>query len=358
MSRRAARGSDSLGAQVHRAAAGRRPRGAGGDSGARAGRGITANRRRLYQALAAIRGTEDINVDRYDVGDAEAIAMANRGDEMAIRRLIERECGNTTDQTCISELELEASRIVQRIRSRASESFYALGTLLNNLREAEGTKSMVLISQGFILDDVQAKTAQLAQTAAESRVNLNVVLLNDFPGDASNARRSKTMREDRDLREEGLNSLAGKSRGALFQVTSSPEIAFDRLTKEMSGHYLLGVEPTQKDRDGKTHQIRVQVSGPAPSPRAAEVPVRHARWTHGPVKSRWSACAIPAAATELPMRLALCVPGSRKLRGKLLVASEVDPSSTTGTADLMFAFVLFDAEGKAVNSGRSEKSTQ
>ena len=26
---------------------------------------------RLYQALAAIRGTEDLSVDRYDVGDAE-----------------------------------------------------------------------------------------------------------------------------------------------------------------------------------------------------------------------------------------------------------------------------------------------
>ena len=38
-----------------------------------------------------------------------------------------------------------------------------------------------------------------------------------------------------------MDSLAGKSRGALFRVTSGVEIAFDRLTSEMSGHYLLGV---------------------------------------------------------------------------------------------------------------------
>ena len=56
---------------------------------------------------------------------------------------------------------------------------------------------MVLVSQGFILDDVQAKTAQLALAAAESRVNLNVVLLDEMPGDASSSRRVKTMREDR-----------------------------------------------------------------------------------------------------------------------------------------------------------------
>ncbi len=302
---------------------------------------FTASRQRIYQAMAGIRGTEDMKVDRYDVGEAEAIAMTNRGDEIVIRRLIDRECGSGTDQTCISELELESSRIVQRIRSRASESFYALGTLLGNLREAEGTKSMVLISQGFILDDVQSKTAQLAQTAAEARVNLNVMLLNDFPGDASNSRRSNTLREDRDLREEGLNSLAGKSRGALFQVTSSPEIAFERLPKEMAGHYLLGVEP----RSGSTIRAR-----------------REFRFTSREADSRAredqvaSLLRSPAAATELPMRLASYVfQDPESYKEKLLVAAEIDPAVTTGTADVIFAFVLFDVQGKPVNSGRERK---
>jgi VWFA-related protein len=319
---------------------------------------FTANRQRIYQALSAIRGTEDMNTDQYDVGDAEAIAMTNRGDEVVIRRLIERECGTSTDQTCISELELESSRIVQRIRSRANESYYALGTLLTNLREAEGTKTMVLMSQGFVLDDVQAKTAQLAQTAAESRVNLNVLLLDDVPGDAASSRRSKTMREDRDLREEGLSALAGKSRGALFQVTSSPEIAFDRLTKEMAGHYLLGVEPTQKDRDGKTHQIRVQVKRSGATVRAR----REFRFTSRAADTRAREDQVatllhsPAAATDLPMRLASYVfQDPESYKEKLLVAAEVDPAATTGTADLMFAFVLFDADGKPVTSGRERK---
>src|SRR5436190_5498894 len=298
-----------------------------------------------------------MTADRNDVGDAEAIAMTNRGDEITSRQLIDRECGTSTDQTCISELELEASRIVQRIRSRASESYYALGTLLTNLREAEGTKSMVLISQGFILDDVQAKTAQLAQTAAESRVNLNVVLLDDIAGDASSARRGKTLREDRDLREEGLSALAGKSRGALFQVTSSPEIAFDRLTKEMSGHYLLGVEPIQKDRDGKTHKISVRVKRSGATVRAR----REFRYTSRADDPRAredqvaSLLRSPAAATELPMRLASYVfQDPESYKEKLLVAAEIDPPPQ-GTADLMLAFVIFDAQGRPVGNGRERK---
>jgi len=318
---------------------------------------FTTNRSRIYQALAAIRGTEPLNVDRYDVGDYEAIAMTNRGDEIVIRRLIERECGNSTDQTCISELELEASRIVERIRKDANESYYALGTLLTNLREAEGMKSLIFISQGFILDDVQGKTTQLAQTAAESRVNLNVVLLDDVPGDASNSRRSKTMREDRDLREAGLDALAGKSRGALFRVTSSPEIAFDRLTKEMSGHYLLGVEPTQKDRDGRTHQIRVQVKRSGATVRAR----REFRFNplSTDMRSREDRVAMllrsPASATELPMRLATYVfQDPESYKEKLLVAAEVDPSPGA-TADMMFAFIVLDEQGRVVTTGRERK---
>jgi hypothetical protein len=39
---------------------------------------------------------------------------------------------------------------------------------------------------------------------------------------------------------------------------------------------------------------------------------------------------------------------------KVLVATEIDPSST-GTADLMLAFVLFDSQGRPVNSARERK---
>src|SRR5207244_5314167 len=127
--------------------------------------GFTGNRPRIYQALGGIRGTDDMNTERYDVGDYEAIAMVNRGDEMVIRRLMERECP-TGDTSCVSDLELESSRIVQRIRSRSNESLYALMTLLNNLREDEGTKSLVLMSQGFIFEDVQGISNELAKTTA------------------------------------------------------------------------------------------------------------------------------------------------------------------------------------------------
>ena len=59
---------------------------------------FTTNRERIYDALPGIRGTDDGHLERYDIGDLEAIAVVSRGDEIVIRRLLERECRSVTDQ--------------------------------------------------------------------------------------------------------------------------------------------------------------------------------------------------------------------------------------------------------------------
>jgi hypothetical protein len=44
-------------------------------------------------------------------------------------------------------------------------------------------------------------------------------------------------------------------------VTSGAgEYAFDRVLRETSAYYLLGVEPADSDRDGRTHTLKVKVN--------------------------------------------------------------------------------------------------
>ena len=54
--------------------------------------------------------------------------------------------------------------------------------------------------------------------------------------------------------------FAGASGGALLPVTVGTETALSRVLRETSAYYLLGVEPTAADRDGKAHQLRVKVN--------------------------------------------------------------------------------------------------
>src|SRR5690606_26127709 len=71
-----------------------------------------------------------------------------------------------------------------------------------------------------------------------------------------------TPREDRRLQEEGLEALAGLSRGSLFRVSTSPTYAFDRILRALAGYYLVGVEAVPADRDGKRHRLSVETTRP------------------------------------------------------------------------------------------------
>jgi hypothetical protein len=40
---------------------------------------------------------------------------------------------------------------------------------------------------------------------------------------------------------------------------TNPDVAFNQVLSKTSAYYLLGVEPDDKDRDGKPHEIKVKV---------------------------------------------------------------------------------------------------
>jgi hypothetical protein len=78
--------------------------------------------------------------------------------------------------------------------------------------------------------------------------------------------------DDRITLTSGLEQLAGRAGGALFSIEAgTPEYALNRVLLETGSYYVLGVEPTDLDRDGKEHYIRVQHDregrhGPQPRP--------------------------------------------------------------------------------------------
>ena len=66
--------------------------------------------------------------------------------------------------------------------------------------------------------------------------------------------------QDRQRVDEGLETLADASRGALFRLVGDPAGVFDRIESELAGYYLLGVETDPRDRDGKLHPVKVDVA--------------------------------------------------------------------------------------------------
>ena len=322
---------------------------------------FTTNHAQVLEAITRIIGSDENTLSRYNVSDYEAISFETRSNPIATQQLLYRACGDTDPNTmspCDRDVEQEALAIATHIRHLTAQSVSGYAALLTNLRDVEGPKSMIVMSQRLMLDSSQAEASTLATLAAEARVSVNVMMFSQPSGNASQARLSETQSQDRDLREAGLETLASRSRGTLFRVLTNPEYVFDRLRNELSGYYMLGVEPLERDRDGRSHQIRVQVGRQNVQIRSRRQ-VQYAKaapknWSRDVVMGR--VLRSPSPNTELPMRLSTYTfRDTAPNKVKVIMAAEIVPESMHKELDLAIGFALFDQMGKAVLSGQERK---
>ena len=322
---------------------------------------FTTNHAQVLEAISRIIGSDDAVVSQYNISDYEAITFENRSNPIATQRLLFRACGDTDPNTmspCDRDVEQEALTIATHIRQQTAASVSGYGALLKNLRDVEGAKSMIILSQGLMLEGSGGEASVLATLAAEARVSVNVLMFAHDATSASRSRMSETVSQDRDLREAGLESLASRSRGTLFRVVTNPQPILERLRTEISAYYMLGVEPAERDRDGRPHQIRVQVGRQNVQVRARRQ-VQYAKLT----PNNWSRDVMiarvlrsPSANTELPMRLSTYTfRDAAPNKVKLILAAEIDPESMEKQLDLAIGFAIFDQLGKAVLSGQERK---
>ena len=86
--------------------------------------------------------------------------------------------------------------------------------VLKSLGALDGPKSVILVSEGLVLEGLGSELDDLARVAADVRASLDVLLLDVPLFDASQSERPTTASNDRRLQEEGLEILAGMARGS------------------------------------------------------------------------------------------------------------------------------------------------
>ena len=322
---------------------------------------FTTNHKQVLESLTRIIGADDPLPSRFNISDYEALVMDDKSNALTIQRMLARLCGDNDPvnlSNCGRDVEQEAMGIAQQLRRKTSESVSGLAVLLKNLADVEGSKSLIVMSQGLMLEGAAADATVLAKLAAEARVNVNVLMFDTPRGLASSGRMSETNSEDRDLREHGLETLASRSRGSLFRIVASPLYVFQRLSSEISGHYMLGVEPTDKDRDGKAHQIKVQVRRQGTAVRARQqfqYAVRSpGTWSRDVLMGK--VLRSPSSNTQLPMRMTTYVyKDAAAGKVKLVMAAEIDPVAGDGALDIAMGCALYNDSGRLVASGQERK---
>ena len=322
----------------------------------------------LKRALALLPGQQQVQYGggTHDLGLATALAI-DRGDEITLSQVVMRDCTGTQRaiQLCRQEIQAEAQQVAGEARVDSDLTLRGLRDVLTNLRAVDAPKTLLLVSQGFLADnqrDDASRVSEIGGLAAAARTSIYAFRLDSNPTDVTRARGSLNpalIAEDRRERRNGLEALTSAARGALFDIAGTGAGVFERVTAEISGYYLLGVEPDSRDRDGKPHPIRVDVGRTGLTVRAHRTMMSVGDAAPGaapraPREVVAAALSSPLPAASLPLRaIAFTFRGLEAGKVRLLVHADIG-SGYTAPQRLAVGYYVVDKNGKNLDGQVSE----
>jgi VWFA-related protein len=318
---------------------------------------FTTDRERISQALMRVVGRGTVfSIGTYSIGVREAFDI-DRGDSAAAERVYRRECANeNTEQgveICRASVQSQARGTAVEHRQRAVHSVQTLRSLLNGLSRIDAPKTLVWISEGLTIEENRVEFGGMAALAATARTTIYSLHLDQSViADASRSTLSPTVVEDRQLAVDGLATIAGITRGAMFTSIGTGSNVFERIAKEMTAYYLLSAEAEPGDRDGKSHRIRVNVARRNVNVRARRefTMKKEPAVPPSPEQRLVGILQQPLLATELPVKVAtynLRKPGSQTV--KVVVTTEFGRNAVAGE-EASIGYVVADDKGKVVAS--------
>ena len=315
---------------------------------------FTSNHAIVAQMLPTLVGNASTLPVQHRIGTSEAFRL-ERSDRTVMDEIVAREC---TAQRLAEELERcremieqDARLVFTAAKERSHNSLLALRALIDRLSLTTAPKTIIFISEGLIIDREFEELTWLGPQASRGQVVLHVLHLDEPYFDASEAKMSPTRQDDLALGENGLNLMAGLTRGSLTRVVANADFAFNRLGLELSGYYLLSFEPEAGDRDGKTHKIKVGV----PNRSGTEIRAR-TEFSVNPAAAKDTDTVLadvirsPLLSNDIPLKLStytLRDPASNKLR--ILMVTEID-RAVNPEGKLTLGYTLLDERGRTVSA--------
>jgi tetratricopeptide (TPR) repeat protein len=224
-----------------------------------------------------------------------------------------------------------------------------LAVLLEELKSIEGPKTVILLAGGFVVDkETTVLLDPLGWAAATAGVSLYSLQLESISADPIRTRTATTRLQDASVVTNGMATLAGMTRGALFRVGQAGTSVFERVEREIGGYYLLSFTPTLADRDGKPHEVvvRTRRDDVIVRSRTSFVIRKEARSTADVETERLKGLIKnPLPATDLPLKVSTYTARDPETSDpQVLVALEIgSQESPPGRATM--ALALLDEEG-------------
>ncbi len=225
--------------------------------GAKIGSGLTSLRRDLQ--------------DWPRMSEIEALRIALQSDQglldQVVRRALdEAPAGRQFDPE--GAVLNKARAVADRLLDGAKKTLTTLEALASGLGRVPGRKTIVMLSEGFYLDQATSQLRQIVATAARSNVRLYAIdargldrtpegsaLTSISPLETGNHISTTAY----DTIGDGTNSLAVDTGGFVVRNTNAFEEALAEIANDTSHYYVIGYSPTDATMDGAFRQITVRV---------------------------------------------------------------------------------------------------
>ena len=311
----------------------------------------------VSRALAGMSGRGRRRVANLNIGVFEAFQISEHRDQRMLEEVFARVC-QAGDQVlgCRRQIVQESEEIVQKSRFHTGNMRRGLEEILEGLRDVDGPKVLLWISGGHVVDGAGLTLRYIEDLVVDARTTVYVMMVDEpLAGDITQAASPPTPRQDRRMQEEGLHLTAAMSRGTVFRAHFNPGPIFERLEREMSGYYLLGVESRPTDPDKERRKIEVSVRREGARVRARREISFTPEDTDKTVEERIaSMLRSPIPIKELPLRVATyAYRETDNAPVRVLVAAEVDVQAGD-PSQLTLGYTLRDPDGTVVSGGQTQ----
>ena len=272
----------------------------------------TTDHAAVRSSLLTVQGQRSLPSHQFHLRPSEIVDLSGAArygqpsQSALLDSVVKRECGDPAEATCQQRLLLEINGAALYYEGQGYAGLGMLRSLLAQLSIINGRKTLVLISAGMMASDVPGGRPDISELgilagkeAARSNTSIYTLYLDTSTIDRLQA---EVRGSDKNLQSEArdsevlgrwLDQFSGAAGGALFKVqVGSGEYAFDRVLREISAYYMLGVEPADEDRDGRAHEIKVKTN-------QKNLVMRGSRWVVVPKRGSPASASPPEGASSL-----------------------------------------------------------
>jgi VWFA-related protein len=227
--------------------------------------------------------------------EVQASTIADGGREV-VERLGIKAC-QEDPAACASEgglgnvenlIQRKARLYIRQARLMTDNTIRSLERIANGLAKIPGRKTVVLMTEGFFVEDSRSQLEMIAAQAARSGITIYSIdgrgLINSMASNPDVTMTDRARSTAFDPGDDGPNILTEGTGGFMIRNVDEIKRAFGMIVRDTSTYYVIGYQPENATMDGKVRKIEVKTNVPGAKVRArksyaaTKLPPQEAIW--------------------------------------------------------------------------------